>query len=191
MRKLLTLTIAAALLIGLSFTGLNKKIIIIDAGHGGTDNGATHNDLQEKDIVLNIAKKIKELNKDENIEILLTRDGDSYPSLADRSGYANKVKPDLLISLHMNKALKNTDKKGAEIYYQDNENSKNIASQLATSFDNCLTKHLNLHILRESTSPALLLELGFISNEDDRNYYSSEKGQTETAEKILKFVSQK
>ena len=91
----------------------------------------------------------------------------------------------------MNKALKNTDKKGAEIYYQDNENSKNIASQLATSFDNCLTKHLNLHILRESTSPALLLELGFMSNEDDRNYYSSEKGQTETAEKILKFVSQK
>ena len=191
MRKLFTLTIAAVLLVSMSFSGISKKIIVIDAGHGGTDNGATHNDLQEKDIVLNIAKKIKELNKDENIEILLTRDGDSYPSLSDRSGYANKVKPDLLISLHMNKALKNTDKKGAEIYYQDNENSKNIASQLATSFDNCLTKHLNLHILRESTSPALLLELGFMSNEDDRNYYSSEKGQTETAEKILKFVSQK
>lgn len=191
MRKVFTLAIAAVLLISLSFTGINKKVIVIDAGHGGTDNGATYEDIQEKNIVLNLAKKIKELNKDENIEILLTRNDDNYPSLSYRSSYANTVKPDLLISLHMNKALKNTDKKGTEIYYQDNENSKNMASQLATSFDNCLTKHLNLHILRESTSPALLLELGFISNEDDRNYYSSEKGQTETAEKILKFISQK
>ena len=90
----------------------------------------------------------------------------------------------------MNKALKNTDRKGTEIYYQNNENSKNIASKLASSFDNCLTKHLNLHILRETASPAILVELGFISNADDRNFYSSEKGQTETAEKLLKFISQ-
>ena len=189
MKSLLKFTFLLSILLSLSFSNNpEKKIIIIDAGHGGEDKGSVRNGIQEKDIVLDIAKKIKALNKDKNIEIILTRDQDNYPALVERSNFINSQKPNMVISLHMNSSQNNTERKGSEIYYQDNDTSKKLAESLAGSFNNCMTKNLNLHILRESASPTIMLELGFISNDDDRNYYSSDNGKTETAEKILSFI---
>lgn len=189
MKSLLKFTFLLGILMSFSFSNNpEKRIIVIDAGHGGEDKGSMRNGIQEKDIVLDIAKKIKALNKDKNIEIILTRDQDTYPALVERSNFINNKKPNMVISLHMNSMQNNTERKGSEIYYQDNDTSKKLAESLAENFNNCLTKHLNLHILRQSTSPAIMLELGFISNEDDRNYYNSEIGKTEAAEKILSFI---
>ncbi len=171
----------------------DKKIIVIDAGHGGNDKGAMYDDHLEKDIVLAVATKIKQLNKNSDLEIILTRDSDDYPSLSERSEFVNKINPDLVISLHMNKNQhKDTDKKGVEIYYSEKnikaEQSKMLANKLATSFNNALVKDVNLHILRESKSPAMIVELGFLNNKDDREYMTQSYGQNQTAKKILDFL---
>lgn len=168
-----------------------KKVVVIDAGHGGTDLGANRNGIYEKEIVLNIAKKIKVLNQNQNLEIILTRDDDSYPSLTDRTGKINELKPDYAISLHINNSPKETtESKGMEVFPQDNEVSKKLATKFSEKFQDAKIKSANLYILRESKTPTILLELGFMNNPNERNYLASEKGQSETAEKILSFINE-
>ena len=187
-----TILLFSVLLIALSFNK-DKKVIVIDAGHGGNDKGAMYDHHMEKDIVLAVANKIKQLNKNSDIEIILTRDGDHYPSLSDRSEFVNKLNPDLVISLHMNRnQQKDTDRNGVEIYYSEKnakaEQSKALANELASRFNNALVKDVNLHILRESNSPALIVEMGFLNNKEDREYITQAYGQNETAKKILDFL---
>ncbi|MFC4165462.1 N-acetylmuramoyl-L-alanine amidase [Epilithonimonas zeae] len=146
---------------------------------------------RKKVVVLNIAKKIKALNQNQNLEIVLTRDDDSFPKLTDRTGKINELKPDYAISLHINNSPRETtDSKGVEVFPQDNEVSKKLATKFSEKFQNSKIRTGNLHILRESKTPTILLELGFMNNPNERNYLASEKGQTETAEKILKFIDE-
>ena len=192
MKNLLKIIGIVALGVLLSFSfSKEKKVVVIDAGHGGTDLGASRNGINEKEIVLNIAKKIKALNQNQNLEIILTRDDDSYPSLADRTKKINDLKPDYAISLHVNNSPRETtESKGMEVFVQENEVSKKLATKFSEKFQDSKIRTGNLHILRESKTPAILLELGFMNNPDERNYLASEKGQTETAEKILKFIDE-
>lgn len=192
MKNLLKIASVVALGFLLSFSfSKEKKVVVIDAGHGGTDLGANREGINEKEIVLNIAKKIKLLNQNQNLEIILTRDDDTYPSLTDRTKKINELKPDYSISLHINNSpRKIVDSKGMEVFAQDSEVSKKLATKFSETFVDTKIKSANLHILRESKTPAILLELGFINNPDERNYLASEKGQTETAEKILKFIGE-
>lgn len=181
------------LLVAMSFNK-DKKIIVIDAGHGGNDIGAKYDNHEEKEIVLAVASKIKQLNKNSDLEIILTRDSDTYPSLSDRSEFINKINPDLVISLHLNRsAQKDTDRNGTEIYYSGlnakAEQSRKAATKLSAQFNNTLVKDINLHILRESKAPAVILELGFLNNKNDREYLTQPYGQNETAKKILDFLN--
>lgn len=182
-----------AVLLMFSF-GSNKKVIVIDAGHGGKDNGASYDEFLEKNIVLSVASKIKKYNENSDIEIILTRDDDAYPSLSERTDFINKLNPDLVISIHVNRNMKKeTDAEGAEIYYSDEnskaEISKNLAEKLSLKMGNAEVKKQNLHILRNSNVPAILVELGFISNEEDRKLLTSENGQNQFAKNILDFLN--
>ena len=192
MKNLLRIARVVSLGILLSFSfSKEKKVVVIDAGHGGTDLGATRNGISEKEIVLNIAKKIKALNQNQNLEIILTRDDDSYPTLTDRTGKINEIKPDFAISLHVNDSPRETtDSKGMEVFPQDNEISKKLATKFSEKFQDSKIRTGNLYILRESKTPTILLELGFMNNPNERNYLASEKGQSETAEKILNFINE-
>ncbi len=192
MKNLLRIISIVALGVLLSFSfSKAKRVVVIDAGHGGTDLGANRNGVSEKEIVLNIAKKIKALNRNQNLEIILTRDDDSYPTLKDRTGKINDVKPDFAISLHINNSPRETtESKGMEVFVQDNEVSKKLASKFYEKFQDLKIKTENLYILRESKTPAILLELGFMNNPNERNYLASEKGQSEIAEKILRIISE-
>lgn len=192
MKNLLRVISVVALGVLLSFSfSKEKKVVVIDAGHGGTDLGATREGVSEKEIVLNVAKKIKALNQNQNLEIILTRDDDSYPSLAQRTGKINELKPDYTISLHVNNSPRTTtESKGMEVFVQENEFSKKLATKFSEKFQATKIRTGNLHILRESKVPTILLELGFMNNPQEREYLGSEKGQTETAEKILKFIDE-
>lgn len=192
MKNLLRIISVIVLGFLLSFTfSKEKKVVVIDAGHGGTDLGVNREGFIEKDVVLKVAKKIKELNKNRNLEIILTREDDSYPSLTDRTDKINKLKPDFTISLHVNSLFKDkSEKKGVEVYYKENDASKQIADKLASKFDNCPVKTAKLHMLRMSDNPAVLLELGFVNNPQEREYLASEKGQIEMAEKILSVINE-
>ncbi|KAF2514033.1 N-acetylmuramoyl-L-alanine amidase [Flavobacterium zhairuonense] len=191
-------TILSALLFGLfAFKSPEtKKIIVIDAGHGGDDFGASLNGLQEKTIVETIAKKIKDQNKNQNLEIVLLREGDHFIELSERVSIINNINPNLVISLHINSST-NINKNGVEAYISSNKtfynqsktNAEVLVDKVAGNyFSKNEVKEASFYILKNSNCPALTLEVGYLSNVNDRNYITSEKGQDEIAAKILDAV---
>ena len=108
MKKVIAFLSLCFAVVLVSFTSINnKKLIVIDAGHGGSDHGATVDELYEKDIVSQISKKIFEKHDPSKVEIVLLRDSDNNITLTDRINRINELKPDLLISLHVNKIISN------------------------------------------------------------------------------------
>ncbi|BEV04230.1 N-acetylmuramoyl-L-alanine amidase [Chryseobacterium gambrini] len=170
----------------LSFTPVDKKLIIVDAGHGGNDMGANRYGIYEKDIVLNIGKEIQKFNNSQDqYEVILTRDNDTYSQLSDRTTLINKLNPEMVISLHVNSSPKSeSTEQGAELYTQNTEDSKKLADRISKKFNTLKIEEKNLHILRESKAPTVLMELGYINNTKDREYLTSEKGQKEIAQKF-------
>ncbi|WP_281986898.1 N-acetylmuramoyl-L-alanine amidase family protein [Aquimarina aggregata] len=162
-----------------------QKRIVIDVGHGGKDSGAIGvNGIQEKDVVLNIANAILKLNNesDKPLEIYLTRYADTLISLSDRTRLAKALKADVFVSLHCNHS-DNPNARGIEVYVADKQSryldeSIWLAFQLQAAFNIELgfesrgVKFSNFQVLHETTSycPSVLVELGFLSNEDEANY---------------------
>ena len=174
----------------------NKKTIVIDAGHGGKDIGAQIGAEQEKKIVENIANKINLLNGKDDIEIILLRKDDSFIELSERVSKINKINPSLVISLHVNTS-KNLNENGVNAYVSKQngfyEKSKESAKNLVDKISNEKlargeVKDANYFVLKNSKCPALLVEIGYLSNENDRTYLISENGQNEIANKIIEFI---
>ncbi len=163
----------------------DKKIIVIDPGHGGMDSGAVGvGGIQEKDVVLNVAKEIIWLNKTlfgGQLDIYLTRYKDTFVSLSDRTKLAKALNADVFVSLHCNHSG-NPNAKGVEVYVHDRENSFSRKSVwLGYEFQKGLNEKLgfksrgvkfaNFQVLRDARdNPAVLVELGFLSNGDESGY---------------------
>jgi len=200
MKNLLKILIVAATFLSLSFVKNENKVInvVIDSGHGGHDFGATIDDLNEKNLVAQITEKIKQLHSDKDVIFHYTRTEDKFIDLIDRAEFINTIKPDIAISLHVNNN-KNTNANGFEIYVNDkNEHylkSKTLAEKLFEKFSKNSplvmrgVKNAPFMVLKKSQYPSMVVELGFISNENDRKYITSEQGQTEIAQTILDFAS--
>ncbi len=203
MKKSIPFFLGCATMVSLAFVKPsvenNKQIhVVIDAGHGGTDFGATSITSTEKQIVEQISKKIKFLNKNENLTIHFTRNDDQFVSLSNRADFINKIKPNLVISLHVNQS-RNEVKSGMEFYVANeslvNDQSIEIANELRTKFlqRNAVApseiKKAPFLILKKSVSPAVLIELGYLSNSSDRAYLTDDKKQDQIATTILSFVA--
>tara|TARA_R110002124_G_scaffold100353_2_gene247229 strand:- start:1144 stop:1581 length:438 start_codon:yes stop_codon:yes gene_type:complete len=130
----------AFLTITLAFTSIDKKIILIDVSHGGYDNGISIGELNEKEITLNIAKKIKELNENANVDIILTRDSDKFISLNERTESINKLRPDFVISLHVN-SNEDRSQNGMEIFVSNKNKQKVKSEKLALDIYNSFDNH--------------------------------------------------
>lgn len=174
----------------------NKKTIVIDAGHGGKDIGAQIGAEQEKKIVENIANKISLLNGKDEIEIILLRKDDSFIELSERVSEINKIKPDLVISLHVNSS-QDLNENGVNAFVSKQnvfyEKSKESAKDLVDKISNEKlakgeVKDANYFVLKNSKCPALLVEIGYLTNENNRTYLISENGQNEIANKIVEFI---
>lgn len=172
--------------------------VVIDAGHGGQDEGAKFGVFSEKEIVASIAQKIKKNNKDKNVIIHLTRSDDNFITLADRANFINEIKPDLVLSIHVNNNA-NKQTSGFELYIspknENYENSKKIADDLNTRFatnhnvKSRGVKEANFTILKNTPYPAVTIELGFISNENDRKFLTNNADQEKIAVTILEAIS--
>ena len=90
MKRFAIISFTASVLFCLSFIPKEKKVVIIDVGHGGKDRGSIHGELSEKDIVLEIDQKIQDLNSSEKLEIILTREIDHFIELEERVNFANQ-----------------------------------------------------------------------------------------------------
>ncbi|MEP6710948.1 MAG: M56/M15 family metallopeptidase [Ferruginibacter sp.] len=179
--------------------------VVIDAGHGGTDNGAVAIDgTTEKDISLDLLKKIKALNQDDNIKLLFTRETDIYQTPKEKAELASKLGADLFISIHVDNEPKNKSPKGTGLgiwvsrnEFTNSESSKLLASALIASFlnnyaipvpKNPMKRPKGIWILQATKCPAVLIEAGFISNEKDLAYLKSEAGQTQFAKNVLDAI---
>ncbi len=150
------------------------KKAFIDAGHGGNDSGATGSNLREKDITLSVAKKVELGLKQQGVGVDMSRSNDSTLSLNARTSKANKLNSDCLVSIHVNDA-ENKSAQGIETYcykfkyrkLADDVHSELLATGAYTK--NRGVKEGNLHMVRESSMAACLIELGFIGNTEDAN----------------------
>ena len=174
-----------------------KRLILIDPGHGGLDSGTISKEgLKEKEVVLDIAKSIIAWNKsmlDSKFEIYITRNKDTLISLKDRTKLSRHLKPAVFISLHCNH-IENPSIKGLEIYtYKRDPQSLILADKILLNLHENLgfkirpPKHANFHVLSETSiyCPALLLELGYLSNANESNYLIDKANKRALALAIL------
>jgi N-acetylmuramoyl-L-alanine amidase len=96
---------------------LNVRRVVLDAGHGGSDPGATAAGILEKEITLDIGRRLRTLLVDRGFEVVLTRDGDDTIALRERARVANESKSDIFVSIHINAIIKHTESRGIETYY--------------------------------------------------------------------------
>ncbi|RRJ92122.1 N-acetylmuramoyl-L-alanine amidase family protein [Flavobacterium macacae] len=198
MKKVFRILGIAVFAVAMSFTTPSeKKLIVIDAGHGGHDIGATHGFHNEKKITSNIAKKIKGLNTGDKVEIVLLRDTDNFKSLTDRVDEINKLNADLVISLHVNKNA-NESASGVEAYVSEENSKYEVSKAHAEELVSILStekiksrgvKTAPFMVLKKSKTAAVTLELGFLSNSNDREYLISDQGQNEIASKISSYLN--
>ncbi len=185
----------------------NKQItVVIDAGHGGQDPGAKNDEgIVEKDLTLQLIKKIKALNKNENIHIILTRETDIYNTPQEKASFANEQKPDLFISVHIDAAINKGGKikNGLNIYVPNDSfpisaKSKLFASAIIGAFENnyalqvpktTTQRKVGIYVLRAVQAPSVLIQAGYITNKKDAAYLTSDLGQKAFANNVLNAIN--
>jgi len=178
----------------LYFTEAQPVRVMIDAGHGGNDPGAISlTGKYEKDLTLSVARKVLErLEGEKLIEPLAIREDDTYLSPAERAKVANEAGADLFISIHANTASSATVK-GTETYYWRDDSlafAKDIHKSLVQAVGSAdrKVKQERFVVVRETTMPAVLLELGFLTNADDEAKLYNEDMQNRIADAIVASI---
>jgi N-acetylmuramoyl-L-alanine amidase len=151
---------------------IRSKIIIIDAGHGGRDPGAMPTrDFFEKDLTLDIAKRVEKKLTKHGAFVIMTRSEDTNTNLSTRTEMANQNKADIFVSIHFN-AMYRPKVEGTETYFYKSKD-KALADSLHESITKSLeikdngVKKSQLYVLNHSEMPATLLEPLYLSNEDN------------------------
>lgn len=169
-----------SLIINFSRSPLIKKTVVIDPGHGGSDRGAAgKKGTLEKDINLEVALKLKDLLENAGANVILTRNDDTYIGLYERAYLANYLMADLFISVHVN-SHPNPEIRGIEVFYYPDRHhglklGSNILESLAqqTGFKKLAVKTGRFVVIRETQMPGVLLELGFLSNQEEESKLKS------------------
>ncbi|MFT4104298.1 MAG: N-acetylmuramoyl-L-alanine amidase [Lacrimispora sp.] len=155
-----------------------RKIVVIDAGHGGADPGATYNGRKEKDDNLNLALAAGQILADNGIDVRYTRTDDTYNTPLEKAMMANNSEGDLLVSIHRNAMPVPGSGSGVlTLVFEDNGApamfAKNIGEALSeTGFTNLGTvERPGLVMLRRTNIPSVMVEAGFIDNEGDNDLF--------------------
>jgi N-acetylmuramoyl-L-alanine amidase len=179
-----------------------EKILVIDAGHGGKDAGALSKGEQyyEKDINLDIILHLKELLDKENIKVYYTRTADDKVFLRPRVELANAVDCDYFISVHCN-ANEITGPNGTEVLYYNNYYKGVAAFDLANLFSDELGKQISLKqrgvvekhiedifIMDKSIVPTILIEVGYLTNNEDMVFLSKTDNRKDVAQGIYNGI---
>ena len=190
--------IAAAIICAVAFSAdktasVGQKVIVIDAGHGGSDNGVvSKNGTKESVVNLKIAEKLKAQLEEGGFFVVMTRTTDKgadevgsfkQEDFRKRKAIVEKACPDMLVSVHCNK-FPSSDRRGAQVFYNKlSDEGKNLADVLQKSvnglnsiytgrtFDALSGDYFMLNLTR---SPSVIVECGFLSNEEDEALLCSE-----------------
>lgn len=157
-----------------------KPLIVLDPGHGGSDEGAKVGSFIEKKITLKLAQLTKQALEFRGYRVQMTRTKDEYVSLAHRVELADLVKAKLFLSLHCNSSPVNKEVHGVEVFYFEDKEvkrqkaSKRCAAQMLHCFLQQTGAHSrgvkkgNFYVIRETSMPSILLEVGFLTHHEER-----------------------
>lgn len=197
--------------LGAYVSGDNVKkggtVIVIDSGHGGNDPGKIGvNDAKEKDINLEISKKVESKLKKAGIEVVMTRkddttlanDSDTNKKVQDmkaRVKIINDTKPVVAVSIHQN-SYEDADIHGAQVfYYSHSQTGANMAelmqkALLAVDKDNTRQAKANdtYYLLKRTEVPTIIVECGFLSNPEEAEKLVTKEYQTEIADAIVQGI---
>ena len=181
------------------------KVIYIDPGHGGLDPGALYGGIKEKDINLEISKKLDNGLTKLGAIVYMTRDGDydlsairtnnrKRSDLSRRVNLINKSKCDIFLSIHLN-AEDTNSWKGAQVFYDDiNSSNKKLAMVLQQQLKRDLKtsrkikKVDKLYLQKRIAVPGVLIEIGFLSNPNERYLLKSNNYQEKIVNSITKGI---
>lgn len=197
------------------YTGENKEplTVVVDAGHGGIDPGVIMNNFSEKELNLQISKKIQELAPAYNVKVIMTRSEDILPgngtvvrdALRTRVAITEQAKADLYVAIHVSAAGNGKEFKnefsGFEVFISKNDNShtqlsKQYGAAVVQELNNLYKTNTNLkqrsekgiYVLDHSPCPAVLIECGFMTNEKDLEFITNNNNQEAIARKILEGI---
>ncbi|MGG1630946.1 cell wall-binding repeat-containing protein [Rossellomorea sp. NRS-1567] len=179
---------------------LAGKLIVVDPGHGDHDPGASDNAVIEKEVNLDVSTRLKSKLDANGAYTIMTRESDTYPTLSERAEFANKQGADAFISVHTNAFPDNPDVSGTETYWDDTYSaaeSKELATYINKELVDKLdtrdrgVKNVGFKVIRESTMPSVLVELAFLTNEEDaaklRSDYYREQAANGITNGVLTF----
>ena len=165
-------------LMNTSGSAVKGRIIVLDPGHGGKDPGAVNSGKSEKAIVLKVSNLVKQKLEKAGAQVVMTRTGDTYPTLPERVKFTNDNYGEIYVSVHVNSATA-TSAKGAETFYSvstgdQHEEDKKLATYINNEIVNNAdmknrgVKKADYYVIKNMMIPSVLVELGFLSNSDDR-----------------------
>lgn len=186
-----------------SYTLLGKTIYI-DPGHGGIDSGTTHKNIYEKDINLIMSKKIEQYLTTKGATVYLTRETDKDLSttsvnrkrsdLANRAYLINKSNANMYISIHLN-YISNSKWQGLQIFYNNKNKENEIIANSLTSYLKETSSNIRepkkenvYYMYKRITVPGVLIELGFLSNPNDRYRLTREEYQDKLALSVANSI---
>ena len=181
-----------------------QNIVLIDAGHGGKDGGASKNGLKEKNLNLTIGYNLINTyfeKKNSPVKAYWTRHNDTFVNLYERPTYSKTYQADLFVSLHMNSAGSSTAN-GTEVYYSSSNNSKSFsginsklfAQKMKDTLVSTLgtkdrgVKQAGFVVMKQNTVPAILIELGFVTGSTDSKNLKKEAFQKKSAKTIYQGI---
>ena len=197
----------------------SQMVLFLDPGHGGMDGGAVSSDgTPEKDINLAIALEVKELAEEYGWQVVMTREADE--SLGDGSGSIRSMKtadlmarremlkkyqPKVAVSIHLNSFKEDISVKGAQVFYPDGWTDENLEQQ-CKEFAEIVQKNLSdsldaekertalvksdVFIFKEEVCPIVIVECGFLSNQEEAELLKSKEYQKTAAEGIMAGITE-
>ena len=179
-------------------SAVQNRVIVLDAGHGGSDPGATNGSVYEKNIVFDVTKRLQRLLEQAGAKVVLTRNSDTFIPLNERPNIAINNFGEMFISIHTN-SFGDSSALGVETYYNSNSSTnlseelslaKYINNEIVSNLDmvNRGVKYGNFAVIRQIEMPAILVELGFISNPSDLAKLTSDEYLQTFAQSIFNGI---
>lgn len=173
-----------------------RILVIVDPGHGGKDPGAIGiGGLQEKDIILPISQEVAAILEQNGVKAVLTRNSDYFVDLAPRVAMAERLDANLFVSIHANSInLSRQDISGLETYYYSSGQAlaqtihNNILQNV--DIDNRGVRRARFFVLRKSSMPSVLVEVGFVTGREDAAKLSDSAYRSKMAQAIANGILQ-
>lgn len=192
----------------ISDSNSNKIKVVLDAGHGGIDGGVlgVNSGVKESELNLKVVKLLEKHLTNAGIQVILTRTSDAglygvatknlkRKDMEKRRDIISQAKPDLVVSIHMNK-FSMSSRRGAQVFYKDNDEfGKKLAESIQESFNSmesavrtCSALVGDYYILNCTEYPSVIAECGFLSSPEDEKLLLTEEYREEIAYTIFKGI---